>query len=30
MIIYFNEDIDISKLKTWKDIQNLYRNSKND
>lgn len=25
MIMYFNEDIDISKLKTWKDIQNLRR-----
>ena len=28
--MYFNEDIDISKLKTWKDIQNLRRSNEND
>lgn len=30
MRMYFNEDIDISKIKTYKDIQNLRRNSEND
>ena len=30
MIMYFNEDIDISKIKTWKDVQNLRRNNEND
>lgn len=30
MRMYFNEDIDISKLKTYKDIQNLRRNNEND
>lgn len=30
MIMYFNEDIDISKIKTWKDVQNLRRGSEND
>lgn len=30
MKMYFNEDIDISKIKTWKDVQNLRRNSEND
>lgn len=30
MKMYFNEDIDISKIKTYKDIQNLRRNSEND
>jgi AGAP002737-PA len=28
--MYFNEDIDISKIKTWKDVQNLRRGSEND
>lgn len=28
--VFFNEDIDISKLKTYKDIQNLRRNNEND
>lgn len=30
MRMYFNEDIDISKIKTWKDVQNLRRGSEND
>lgn len=30
MRMYFNEDIDISKIKTYKDIQNLRRNNEND
>ena len=30
MIMYFNEDIDISKIKTWKDVQNLRRGSEKD
>ena len=30
MRMYFNEDIDISKIKTWKDVQNLRRNNEND
>lgn len=30
MKMYFNEDIDISKIKTYKDIQNLRRGSEND
>lgn len=30
MRMYFNEDIDISKIKTWKDVQNLRRSSEND
>lgn len=30
MKMYFNEDIDISKIKTWKDVQNLRRGSEND
>ena len=29
-MFFFNEDIDISKLKTYKDIQNLRRNSESD
>lgn len=30
MRMYFNEDIDISKIKTWEDVQNLRRSSEND
>lgn len=30
MKMYFNEDIDISKIKTWKDVQNLRRGSEKD
>lgn len=30
MRMYFNEDIDISKIKTWKDVQNLRRSSEKD
>lgn len=30
MRMYFNEDIDISKIKTWKDVQNLRRGSEKD
>lgn len=30
MRMYFNEDIDISKIKTWKDVQNLRRNNENE
>lgn len=30
MRMYFNEDIDISKIKTWKDVQNLRRGNEND
>lgn len=30
MRMFFNEDIDISKLKTYKDIQNLRRNSESE